>query len=214
MPRPRSDSASYEASLTGRLDYVLTRTRPVRQGISTIGKLRLARPRVESLDLSYPPTLRQKVRAFNTTTYYLLPPWLQPRSTWEQYQCQSSLFTAHPGMGGENLSLYTPYGTLFRHRPPSMRIRQGPYPMIPGIRPYPPSLDPASTRPRRTPPVSRKERLTWNRTHGLFTVSSPMSPRCPGMASHSWGTSLQPPLQGSTKLHLKKPRRPGLLLPY
>jgi hypothetical protein len=34
------------------------------------------------------------------------------------------------------------------------------------------------------------------------------------MAGHSWDTSLQPSPQESTKLHLKAPRRPGLLLPY
>jgi hypothetical protein len=35
------------------------------------------------------------------------------------------------------------------------------------------------------------------------------------MVGHSRGMSLQPPPQGSTKLHLKgSPRRPGLLLPY
>jgi hypothetical protein len=71
-----------------------------------------------------------------------------------------------------------------------------------------------STRPRRLPPVSGKERPTWHRTQGHFTVSSPTSSRCPGMAGHSWSTPLQPPLQGSTKLHLKIPRCPALLLPY
>jgi hypothetical protein len=75
-------------------------------------------------------------------------------------------------------------------------------------------IHPASTQSRRAPPVSRKERPTWHRTQGLFTVSSSTSPRCPGMASHSWGTSLQPSPQRSTKLHLKTPQRPGLLLPY
>jgi hypothetical protein len=76
---------------------------------------------------------------------------------------------------------------------------------------------PSSTRPRPSldpPPVSREERPTWHRTQGLFTVSSSTSPWCLGMAGYSWGTSLQPPPQGSTKLHLKTPRRPGLLLPY
>jgi hypothetical protein len=34
------------------------------------------------------------------------------------------------------------------------------------------------------------------------------------MAGHSQGTSLQSPQQGSTKHHLKAPRRLGLLLPY
>jgi hypothetical protein len=58
-----------------------------------------------------------------------------------------------------------------------------------------PSLDP--------PPINKEERPTWHRTRSLFTVSSSTSPWCPGMAGHSRGTSLQPPPQGSTKLHLK-----------
>jgi hypothetical protein len=52
--------------------------------------------------------------------------------------------------GGENLSLYTPYRALFAIDHPRERIRQGPYPTISGIRPYPPILDPTSTRPRPT----------------------------------------------------------------
>jgi hypothetical protein len=115
-PRLRSDS--YEAPSTGRLDRVLTRTRLARQSISTIGK---------SLTHMTPswtarPTLftnsETKVRAFNATTYYFLPSWLQQLPRWKQYRCQILLFTAHPGMGGENLSLYSPYHTLFCHRSP------------------------------------------------------------------------------------------------
>jgi hypothetical protein len=34
---------------------------------------------------------------------------------------KSYLFTTHPGMGGENLSLYAPYRALFCHRPPSRK---------------------------------------------------------------------------------------------
>jgi hypothetical protein len=34
------------------------------------------------------------------------------------------------------------------------------------------------------------------------------------MASHSRGTSLRSPQQGSTNRHLRAPQRPGLLLPY
>jgi hypothetical protein len=65
---------------------------------------------------------------------------------------------------------------------------------------------PSSTLPRPSldpPPVNREERPTWHRTRGLFTVSSSTSPWCSGMTGHSRGTSLQPPPQRSTKLHLK-----------
>jgi hypothetical protein len=82
---------------------------------------------------------------------------------------------------------------------PRGRIRQGPYPHDLG--------DSAlSTRPRPVldpPPVNKEERPTWHRTRSLFTVSSSTSPWCPGMVGHFRGTSLQPPPQGSTKLHLK-----------
>jgi hypothetical protein len=132
----------------------------------------------------------------------------------EQYQCQSSLFTTHPGMESETCHYAHLIAHYFVTDRPRGRIRQGPYPMVLGIRPYPPSLDLASTRPRCPPPVSRKERPTWHRTQGHFTVLSPTSSRCPGMAGHSWSTTLQPPPQGSIKLHLKTPRCPGLLLPY
>jgi hypothetical protein len=75
MPRLRSNS--YEAPSTGRLDCVLTCTRLARQGISTIRKS----PTRMTLGRSARPTLftnsETKVRAFNATTYYFLPSWLQ-----------------------------------------------------------------------------------------------------------------------------------------
>jgi hypothetical protein len=140
-----------------------------------------------------------KVRAFNATTYYFLASWLQQLPTWKQYRCQILLFTAHPGMGGENLSLYAPYRALFCHRSPSRKD---------ATRTVPHDLGDSalSTRPRLVldlPSVSREKRLTWHNTRGLFTVSSSTSPWCPGMAGYSRGTSLQPPLQRSTKLHFK-----------
>jgi hypothetical protein len=133
---------------------------------------------------------------------------------WKQRQCQSSLFTAHPVIGGETYHCTHLTTHCFATDHPRGEIRQGPYFTNSGIRPYAPGLDPAMTWPRRPPPVNRKERPTWHRTQGHFAISSPTSSRCPGMAGHSWGTLLQPPLQGSTKLHLKAPRCPGLLLPY
>jgi hypothetical protein len=78
-------------------------------------------------------------------------------------------------------------------------------------------IHPSSTWPRPSldpPPVNKEERPTWHRTQSLFTVSSSTSPWCLGMAGHSRGTSLQPPPQGSTKLHLKgTPRVPASSYP-
>jgi hypothetical protein len=87
---------------------------------------------------------------------------------------------------------------------PRVRIRQVPYPKILGTRPYPfivdpprPVLDPASTNHRS----NKKARPACHRIRSLFTVSSSTSSWYPRMAGHSWGTSLQWPLQHSTKLH-------------
>jgi hypothetical protein len=118
-------------------------------------------------------------------SYFLLP-----IPGWEGKPCHYIHHTAH----------------YFATDHPRGRIRQGPYPMISGIQPYPPVLDPSSTWPRPSLDllsVSREKRPTWHRARGLFSVSSSTSPWCSGMPGHSRGTSLQPPPQGSTKPHLK-----------
>jgi hypothetical protein len=131
---PRLCSNSYEARSTGRLDYreSLTRTTPGRT----------ARPTLFT-------NFETRVRTFNATTNYFLPSWLQQLPTWKQYQCQILLFTAHPGMGGEDMSLYAPYRALFYHRSPSREDTTRTVPHDLGdsalsTRPRP-GLDPAST---------------------------------------------------------------------
>jgi hypothetical protein len=102
-----------------------------------------------------------------------------------------------PGWEGKTCHYTHHIAHYFATYHPRGRIRQGPYPTILRIRPYPPcprpGLDPASAYYRSA------GRPTWHRARGLFTVSSSTSPWCPGMASHSRGTSLHPPPQGSTK---------------
>jgi hypothetical protein len=71
---------------------------------------------------------------------------------WKQYRCQILLFTAHPGMRGENLSLYAPYHALFCHRSPSREDMTRTVPHDLGdsalsTRPRP-VLDLASTQPQ------------------------------------------------------------------
>jgi hypothetical protein len=112
-PRPRSDS--YEARSTGRLDHVPTRTRLARQDALTTEKSPTHTTRGQATRSTLFTNSETKVRAFNTTTNHFLPPWLQQQPAWRQYRCQISLFTAHPGMGGEILSLYVPYHALFCH---------------------------------------------------------------------------------------------------
>jgi hypothetical protein len=81
--------------------------------------------------------------------------FLLPIPRWEVKTCHYAHHIAH----------------CFATDHPRGRMRQSPYPTISGIRPYPPILDPALTRPRPSldpPPVSREERTTWHRTQGLF----------------------------------------------
>jgi hypothetical protein len=113
--------------------------------------------------------------------------FLPPIPGWEVKTCHYTHYTVH---------YFATEGGYDKDRTPT----------ILGTRPYPPVLDPSSTWPRPSldpPPVNKEERPTWHRTRSLFTVLSSTSPWCPGMAGHSRGTSLQPPPQGLTKLHLK-----------
>jgi hypothetical protein len=137
------------------------------------------------------------------TANHFLPSWLQQQPVWEQYRCQISLFIIHPGMGGENPSLYAPYWALFRHWSPSRVNTTSTVPRDSGDSALYVHRRPTSTRPRPTDGQNKNARLAWHRIRSLFTVSSSMSPWCPGMAGHSRGTSLQQPPQRSTKLHLK-----------
>jgi hypothetical protein len=123
-------------------------------------------------------------------------------------------FYYHPGMGGENLSLYAPYRALFFHRSPSREDTTRTVPhdlrdLALSTRPRP-SLDPASTHYRS---VGRKGR----RGTGLrvFSPSRPLRhhgvqgwPTIPGARRYS---HLHRDRQNFTSRH---PRRPGLLLPY
>jgi hypothetical protein len=65
---------------------------------------------------------------------------------------RSHFFTVHPGMGGENLSLCTPYRTLFCHRSPSREDTTRSVPHDLGDSALSarrqPGLDPASTQRR------------------------------------------------------------------
>jgi hypothetical protein len=61
-----------------RLDRVPTRTRPVRQSISTIGRTLTRMTPGQNTGPTLFTYFETKVRAFNATTCYHLPTWLQP----------------------------------------------------------------------------------------------------------------------------------------
>jgi hypothetical protein len=110
-------------------------------------------------------------------------------------------FTAHPVMGVETCH----YTHLTVHCLSPVTLEGGYDKVrIPQSRGFG-LIRPASTRLRRPAQFDREGRPAWHGAPGHFTVFSPTSPRCSGMAGHFRGTSLQSLLQGSTKHHLKAP---------
>jgi hypothetical protein len=97
---------------------------------------------------------------------------------------------------------------------PRGRIRQGPYPMISGIRPYPPVLDPSSTQPRPTN-GQQGEKADVAQDSGSFhclvlyvTMVSRDGRPFPGHVATATSTGID---KTSPQRH---PRRPSLLLLY
>jgi hypothetical protein len=88
---------------------------------------------------------------------------------WKQCQCQIPLFTAHSGMGGENLSLHTPCQVLFHHRSP---LRHNTMTVVPRN-----SWGSALSIPRR--PTS-----TWPRPTAGQQRSKACRPQDPGSFHH------------------------------
>jgi hypothetical protein len=143
-----------------RLDYVLTRTRYPRRDASTAfrlvrgtldkasrlsGNLRLAQPRVGPLDPPCSPTLRQK------SEHSMQPPTTSHHHGYNSHQHGSSTsvksYFLLSILGLEVKTCHCTHHTVhyFATDHPRERIRQGPYPTISGIQPYPPVLDLAST---------------------------------------------------------------------
>jgi hypothetical protein len=143
MPRLHFDS--YEAPSMGHLDRVPTRTKLVRQGISTIGNLRLARPRVRTLDPFYPPTPRQK------SEYLIRLPTISYHHGYSRDRrgsnadVRSHFLPPIPGWEVKTYHYAHHNAHYFATSHPRGRMRQGPYPTISRIRPYLPVLYLAST---------------------------------------------------------------------
>jgi hypothetical protein len=170
-PRPRSDS--HETRSIGRLDHVPTRTRLAWRNTSTTEKS----PTRTTLGRADRPTSltnsETKVRAFNVTANHFLPSWLQQQPAWKQYQCQISLFTVHPGKGGENLSLCVPYRALFRHWSPSRENTTSVVPRNSRDSALSIHRRPTSTWPRPTAGQTRKQGL-HDTGPGVFSPSHPL----------------------------------------
>jgi hypothetical protein len=209
----------------GCLDYVLTRTRHPRRDASTafrlargsldkasrlLGNLRLACPRVGPLDPPCSPTLRQKSEHLiwlPTTSYHhgyssnqrgsstgVKSYLLLPIPGWEVKTCHCTHHTVH----------------YFATDQLRGRIRQGLYPTISGIRPYPPILDPALTYHWSARRKSRR-----GTGLGVFSPYRPLRhhgvqgwPAIPGARRYS---HLHRDRQNFTSRH---PWRPSLLLSY
>jgi hypothetical protein len=88
---------------------------------------------------------------------------------------------------------------------PRGRIRQGPYPIISGIRPYPPVLDPSSTWPRPSLDLPSVSRYFHRLVPYITMVSRDGWPFLGHVA-----TATSTGIDKTSRL----PRRPGLLLPY
>jgi hypothetical protein len=166
--------------------------------------LRLAQPWVEPVDPPHSPTLRQKSEHLMQSLTTSYPHGYTNNRHGSSTSAKSHFLLPIPGWAVKtyHCTRHTGYYSATDH--PRGRIRRVPYPQIPGTRPYPfivdpprPVLDPASTNRRS----NKKARLACHRIWSLFTVSSSTSSWYPGMAGHSRGTSLQQPLQRSTKLH-------------
>jgi hypothetical protein len=170
-PRPRSHSDSYEAPSTGmprprpipykarikrHLDRIPTRTR-----LAWLpAKLRLARPRVGTLDPLHSPTSRQKSEHSMRLPATIYRHGHSRDRRGSNASVSPHFFTAHPVMGGKTYHCAPLTAHYFTTDHPRGRIRQGPYSAISKIQPDPSDLDPASTQPRRPALVNRKERPT------------------------------------------------------
>jgi hypothetical protein len=125
-------------------------------------------------------------------SYFLLP-----IPGWEVKTCHCTHHTVH----------------YFATDHPRGRIRQGPYSTISGIRPYPPVLDLATTRPR--PTIGQQgEKADVAHDSGSFhrlvlyvTMVSRDGRPFPGHVATTTST-------GIDKTSQRHPRRPCLLLPY
>jgi hypothetical protein len=154
--------------------------------------------------LPHPPTRRQNSRHLmqpsTTSTYVAISP-----PAWKQYRCQIPLFTAHSGMDGKNLSLYTPRWALFHLRCPlEAQYDNHRVPGFLGLGIVCSSLTPSATfRPGLEHRRSTKEQRPYDNNRGSHARhrSQSLSPSLhrhhrdtPRMAGIYRDTSLQQPL--------------------
>jgi hypothetical protein len=193
MGRPRLRSDSHEARSTGSLDPGKSPTR------TTQGQA--GRPPLTHLLID---------KAFNATTsanVATAPP------AWEQHSCLILLFIAHPGMTVKKLPLFTPRRALFYHRRPldsqddnhRARVFWGSVLSVPRRLPSVvsrPSLERRRSTEVQRPYINHRESHARHRTQGLSPSHHRRHHDTLGMAGIHRCTSLQQPLQRSSRLHL------------
>jgi hypothetical protein len=148
--RLRPQRQNEPKSRTERLDHVSTRTRLARRTASITGKSpthttlgRAGRP----ASLTNPQT---KVKAFNATANHFLPPWLQRYQHGSSTSVKSRFLLPILKWAVKTCHCIHHARYCSATNPPRGRIRRVSYPKIPGARPYPFLVDPASTPPRPT----------------------------------------------------------------
>jgi hypothetical protein len=161
-PKPRAE----------RLDRVPTRTRLARRDASTTGKSptrmtlgRVVRP-------ASPTNSQTKVKAFNAIANHFLPPWLQRRQHESSTSVKSHFLLPIPGWAVKTCHCSHHVVHCSATDPPRGGSRRVSYPEIPGARPYPIPVDPASTHRRST----KKQGLHATGS-GVFSPSQPLRHR-------------------------------------
>jgi hypothetical protein len=185
--------------------------RPARQEASTSENLRLARPRVESVNaLSVTYSLTTTFNATAPTNMATVP------SAWEQHPCLILLFTDHSGMGGEKATtIHATSSTVLPSTPPRRARRQPPHPGFLGLGLIcSPSTPSATSRPGLNCGRSTKELRPQDdyrgsharhRTRGLSPSRHRRHHDILGTAGVHRRTSLQQPLQRHRSFTSKAP---------
>jgi hypothetical protein len=159
---------------------------------------RSGRPWVEPAGTSSPTYLQTKVKAFNATADHFLPTWLHHRQHGSSTSVKSRFLPPIPGWAVKTCHYTHHAGYCSAIDAPSRHKTTTVTSRISRARPYPVPVDPlryASTWPWLIAGQQEDNACTSarHRTQGLSPSHPWRHHGTPGMASHSWSTSLQQP---------------------